>query len=561
MDYRRLIGFIAMFLCLLQVAAGWAQETERGAIEGTVLDENGDAVRGAEVKITSAPAELLRSVTGTVSRVAISNGSGKFTFADVPLGSYRILVNAVGFASREYGQERPNSAGIRVSLTADKNEFRDLVVRLTPTAAIFGTLLNETRQPISSVPVRLLRPIVAATGPAYQPMGATITDDRGQYRLFALPPGRYYLTAGNNAPKGEMGLFSTGANLSDEYPLQFFPGTTDVNHAVPIEIIPGTEMRFDMIIRHSQRYRISGTVIDAVSGKVPQESINLSLVLPEVVLGTNNTVRLTSYSSSSGRFELLVPSGSYIIQAQSSVVDEVARLGGEATWSMLPTARTPVTVLDRDIENVRLMLKRPAIVPGRVIIEGEGASKIALSFYLTPASSVSASWSPPSSQMAPDQTFRLVGIVDGEYFFRVRNIPRGFRVKSAQFGAEDILNKPWIFSNPSSGNIEVVLARETAEISGVVTNVRSEAAPAEVVLVPEARSRTDLYRVSSADQNGRFTFTDVAFGSYRLFAWEHMEVGAYLDSTFLKRFESLGKSVNILNSSSLSLDVRVISVP
>ncbi len=66
-----------------------------------------------------------------------------------------------------------------------------------------------------------------------------------------------------------------------------------------------------------------------------------------------------------------------------------------------------------------------------------------------------------------------------------------------------------------------------------------------VALVPDIsrRGRLGLYSAIPTDQNGRFSFSNVAPGSYRIFGWEDTPVGAYQDADYVRRFEDRGKQV------------------
>jgi hypothetical protein len=73
---------------LLLAAFGYAQ-TFRGAINGTVVDPSGAVVAGAQIR-------ALNNGTGVALSTA-STSEGQFSFQDLPLGSYKITVNASGF--------------------------------------------------------------------------------------------------------------------------------------------------------------------------------------------------------------------------------------------------------------------------------------------------------------------------------------------------------------------------------------------------------------------------------------------------------------------------------
>jgi hypothetical protein len=74
---------------LLLVAVFSHAQTFRGAINGTIVDPSGAVVAGAEVK-------AINNGTG-VTLTTTSTSEGQFAFQDLPLGSYKITVNAPGF--------------------------------------------------------------------------------------------------------------------------------------------------------------------------------------------------------------------------------------------------------------------------------------------------------------------------------------------------------------------------------------------------------------------------------------------------------------------------------
>ena len=84
-------------------------------------------------------------------------------------------------------------------------------------------------------------------------------------------------------------------------------------------------------------------------------------------------------------------------------------------------------------------------------------------------------------------------------------------------------------------------------------------AGAQAVLIPERqRDRRDLFRPSTADQNGHFMMRSIAPGDYKLFAWEDLEPGAYYDPDFTRKYEERATPVKISESTRLSLEVKVL---
>lgn len=101
------LPFLSLFMVLALAASGFAQGGATGGISGVIEDPNGAAVPGAQVEIVSQQ-------TGVVERTVMTNDSGAFSAANLPVGDYRVVVTATGFAKTE-------ATNIRVSVTEIAN--------------------------------------------------------------------------------------------------------------------------------------------------------------------------------------------------------------------------------------------------------------------------------------------------------------------------------------------------------------------------------------------------------------------------------------------------------
>src|SRR5262245_36918857 len=82
----RTVQFVIIFA--LACIAAWAQATSQ--IQGIVQDTSSAVVPGVEVKATQ---------TGTgVVRTAVSAEDGRYVLPNLPIGPYRLEVNAPGFS-------------------------------------------------------------------------------------------------------------------------------------------------------------------------------------------------------------------------------------------------------------------------------------------------------------------------------------------------------------------------------------------------------------------------------------------------------------------------------
>src|SRR4030095_16551068 len=131
-------------------------------------------------------------------------------------------------------------------------------------------------------------------------------------------------------------------------------------------------------------------------------------------------------------------------------------------------------------------------------------------------------------------------------------------IKEARFEGADVLSNPLHLSG--SGALDIVIAMGGGKLEGAVTDVRSQpAAGARVVLVPDrARYRTERYQTTKTDQNGRFSVGPIAPGDYKVFAWESIEEFSWFDPDVLTRYEARSRTVHVTETSSETIDVRVI---
>jgi hypothetical protein len=90
-----------LFLVTSLTPAGFAQTSSTGAIKGTVTDASGAVVPNATVEVTNAG-------TG-VSRSATTQGDGSYVVSLLPLGTYRIQVQAAGSSQWRFPPSRSTS--------------------------------------------------------------------------------------------------------------------------------------------------------------------------------------------------------------------------------------------------------------------------------------------------------------------------------------------------------------------------------------------------------------------------------------------------------------------
>ena len=151
-------------------------------VEGSVINiQNSRTIPRATV--------TLLHLKGTGSKSQRADGRGHFIFKNVEPGIYRLMADRAGFFSddrkREYQPIFEIAAGEHV---------KDIPVRLIPSALVSGKIRDEYNDPVQDAEIRVLAvqtrlgQHVSAALPA-----KALTDDRGEYRIAGLHPGKYYL--------------------------------------------------------------------------------------------------------------------------------------------------------------------------------------------------------------------------------------------------------------------------------------------------------------------------------------------------------------------------------
>src|SRR5258708_9636689 len=118
-------------LCIFLLTLSAMAQIQNGQFTGTVTDATGAALAGAKVTITNSATNL--SVTTTTS------GSGVYSARELPVGAYKITVEAAGFKTfTDVGVNLDPGAIARVDVKMQLGQARE-VVEVTGEAAAVQT--------------------------------------------------------------------------------------------------------------------------------------------------------------------------------------------------------------------------------------------------------------------------------------------------------------------------------------------------------------------------------------------------------------------------------------
>lgn len=602
------------------------QQKPTGSIEGTVTRAgSSQPIPNARITVTrrGAPAQLPPGVNAPVVVAPGAAGPrgggpalppippvttddrGKFVVPGLDDGAFTVNVQANGYVAQPYGQRTRGGPAAPVNVS-NGQPTKDINVALVPASTISGHIHDPSDQPLINVSVQLLRYSYDTQGQrTYQPIGAATTNDRGEYRIYWVMPGRYYLLAGKPSTGSnslsELFLSDIGGGggaAGNEVPkvlgFAFYPGVQEISNARTIDLQPGADLQsIDLTLAPKPRtFKIRGNVVDSRNGQSPpRASVFVAPQMPgvsqdNVLVGPD--AGSTNYNAKTGVFEIrdLLP-GTYSVIAMVADTPVPGRPGPIGRSS----AMIPVTITSADADNVTISVVPAGTIPGRIRIDGQLPGQMTMERLTVQLTAVGATQNSLSGVMgsvlyqntrtnvAADGSFRLVNIVPGDYRidlggFPVNlNNPNGISgtqfigtmqtanayIKDARLDGNDSLNSPLRFSGSVSNGLEIVLAFGSGRVEGAVTDSRSQPVSAgRVVAVPDhMRFRSDMYRTSSVDLSGKFTFPTLPPGDYKIYAWESIEDNGWFDPDLLGRSEGRAVSVHVTESSTQSVSVQV----
>lgn len=267
---------MSLLIALLLAALIQSPAPSGASLTGQVLEEGtGAAVAGAQVNVMRAPSE--RPAAGTMGvpvrpLTTTTDREGRFQVDGLEPGRYRISVQKAGFAM---------SLDAAPPIDLGAGERRGIDVRLQRGAVIVGRVLDEAGEPLAEAHVMAMRKMptsstVARTYPdLLRPAGPSAqSNDLGEFRLFSLPPGEYYVQA---SPRPGFGGGEVSAPRARTLLPTFFPSTSDQSGAEPITLGAGqTSEPLVITMVGAPAFQVSGVVVDESGKPVSNAVVKLS---------------------------------------------------------------------------------------------------------------------------------------------------------------------------------------------------------------------------------------------------------------------------------------------
>lgn len=510
-----------------------------GLISGQVTSANdGSPLRKAT--LTLRPTDNARR--GSPSTVSTSDG-GVFLFHQVAPGKYKIHIERNGYVGQDYGARRPGVTGQEVTVGKGAR-VTGLQAKLLPHGVITGHVRDEDGEPMAGARVQVYRWGFSQGRRQLMPQDSDTTDDRGEYRVYGIAPGKYIVAAssqrGGRGPGGGPGVAPATPDqrgTDESYATVFYPGTFEASQATTTEVAAGATLQgIDFNLRKVRTVRVSGKVLRASAEGSRGRPLMVTLIAKgSAMLPGMNMPR--GMSNSGGTFEIAgVRPGSYTLHAE------------EADRNLRLTADIPLEVGPAGIDNVTVQLNPGLELAGSFTIEESPNTPAAnLGVWLRPRSGASPFGGGLNARSTPDGSFKLAGVTPGDYDVSVSGLPDGFYLKSIRAGEQETIHTGLTIPPGAAPALKIVARPNAGALEGTVKNKEGQpVAGSTVVLWPTTKNaRQALFKTATTDAQGRYTFSSVAPGDYRLAAFEFLEPGAAQDPDFLRAFESKAEKVSI----------------
>ena len=527
-------------------AASRSNETN-SRIRGRVFAaDTGKPVAGAIVTLVDTRATNPNERQGRWIR---TDAEGRWEAEDLRPGAYMLSASKAGYLKIEYGQKRPFERGKSLDIEAGQ-VLEKVDLALPRGGAITGRVFDEFADPAAGVFVRALRQRYVNGRRELTPLaesleglangGGDITDDLGQFRIYGLSPGEYYISA-LFSPPGE-------AASAIGYPPVYYPGTSSAGEARRIKIGLGEESPNINVTLVSARYAvISGTVVNSLGAAA---SASIQLVSDDPVAGA---AVAPARASSNGAFALRsVPPGEYRLN-----VYDVRPAAAAAEFASIP-----VSVAGEDLRALTVGTAPGATASGRVVFEDGAAVNAGVFVRSTNAVAGAPTFSNSSVGINPDRTFELSGLA-GRQTFRTGTLPEGWFLKAVTHESLDITDTGYDFrAGQRIPGFEIRLTRRATSLSGTVQDARTDLVGDYTVVAFSTNADrwaypTRFIRSARPDQSGRFIIRALPPDEYFVVALEYVETGQEYDPEQLAAWKALATTVELREAETKTVSLKL----
>jgi hypothetical protein len=345
------------------------------------------------------------------------------------------------------------------------------------------------------------------------------TDDRGEYTLARVAPGRAYLVMAAKRTRKLEAISESPIEPKLRRPAvvpTYYPGTPSFEGAQALVLRTGEHREgIDIRLLRSPAYCIEG-VLQGANG-------------PEALSFQIADRWPTSGASGDGAMFVVSPMGVAGPDGRIRLCDLHAGQHQLTVFSRVSSGMPPfygstmVAITDSDVRNLSVPAQPRLLVPGEVAWDGippEQPVSASLGISLRPMTR--APWQGESTSIKssiPGQ-FSFEGVLVDEYSVHINGVPADSYVTDVTYAGRSILYEPLpVGTAVGEGALRITLAREGGTIAANVADKEGKPVPDARVLVMPAAVQSEAALAASmvigqTDQNGAWTSTRLAPGKY-----------------------------------------------
>jgi hypothetical protein len=454
---------------------------------------------------------IVSSTDAAQSRSARTDEEGRFEFAELTAGQFRVVAAKTGYSFANAGEPATLGAspGSGLTLSLANGEILERVeIKLAPWGALMGRIFDEYGDPLQGATVQVLaiqydggrRRLVPAGG------SARVTDDLGRYRLFGLAPGRYAVTAA---------VGSVSAADLPGYARSYYPGTANAGEAQFVSIgLSQTANGADFSLQRTRTARVAGNLLNAAGEPTMGGNVTLA---PSWRSASVTSEAVGARIAPDGAFEFPnVPPGQYVIQAYR---------GRSNSWTEGEFGSLMVMVNGDDVTGLVVQASTGSSITGRFTFDTADRSRIPRpgDAELSPIpidGDVSPANNTATASVRDDWSFEMAGI-NGPRRLQLLRAPSGWALKEIRVNGIDVTDRPLRFGtkDQSLSDVEIVVTDRINTLTGTITDDRARVAPGAFLVVFSAdRDRwypaSRFMRKTIAGADGLFTVSGLPFGVY-----------------------------------------------
>lgn len=510
-----------------------------GAIRGRVVRaDTGEPLRRVQIRIDEWSAKDQSGPTSTMT-----DAQGRYELTQLPAGTYHLKATRGGYVEMGYGQRRPFERGRPVEV-AEGAVLEKIDFAMALGGVVTGRVVDETGEAVAQASVSLARRRYVDGERQLVGQNGSSTDDRGEFRIFGVPPGEYVMVA-----RFEMMEF--GSRDRVRYVPTYYPGTPAASEAQRVTVAAGQEASGIVI----PLARAATTTVRGIVRASGQTSVGpFTFITAREIGGARADGHMAmATAANDGSFNIagLLP-GTYLVEAQSMSEKEFAS--------------REVIVDGSDVAGISLVLSEGVTARGRIVFDTETPPEdlrpsrvFVVSTLLDHQSGgMGTSGAPPVAR--DDWSFELHGL-RGRGFIRAGTLTDDWELKRVRREGVDVTDTPMDFSSDID-NIEIQLTNRVTTVSGGVSDDRNAVALDATVIVfadddgkwgPHSR----FIESARPDQHGQFKIRGLPPGKYIAVAVEYLEPGDERDPDLLAGWRRHGTSLTLSEGETRTLDLKL----